>query len=157
KVAWKASSARWPSPRARRQTPSTIGPCRRTRAANAASSPSALKRRSSAPSPTSSASAPASRRRESESVPPVASDMLTLGGPSRPLLFIYAAARRGAHADRRPADGRRAAVARRGAVGPLSAVGPVRRGVGGAGLAGGAAPGGGGPRGGGGGRPAAQR
>ena len=39
KVAWKASSASAPSPRARRQTPRTIGPCRATSAANAASSP----------------------------------------------------------------------------------------------------------------------
>ena len=38
KVAWKASSASWWCPATRRQTPQTIGPCRRTRAAKAASS-----------------------------------------------------------------------------------------------------------------------
>ena len=38
KVAWKASSASAAFPRTRRQTPCTIGACRRTKAANAASS-----------------------------------------------------------------------------------------------------------------------
>ena len=38
KVAWKASSASAAFPRTRRHTPSTIGPCRRTRATKAASS-----------------------------------------------------------------------------------------------------------------------
>ena len=38
KVAWKASSASAAFPNTRRQTPSTIGPCRRTNTVNASSS-----------------------------------------------------------------------------------------------------------------------
>jgi hypothetical protein len=49
-VAWKASSASCSWPSTRRQTPSTIGPCRRTSTANAASSRHDRKRSSSCPS-----------------------------------------------------------------------------------------------------------
>ena len=49
-MAWKASSASWWLRRTRRQTPQTIGPCRRTRAASAASSRRLRKSSSSCPS-----------------------------------------------------------------------------------------------------------
>ena len=45
-MAWKASSTSRRSCSDRRQTPSTIGPCRVTRASNAPSSPAANRRRS---------------------------------------------------------------------------------------------------------------
>ncbi len=50
KVAWNASSTSCPSRKIRRQTPSTIGPCSATRAANAASSRSLANRSSNRPS-----------------------------------------------------------------------------------------------------------
>src|SRR5215831_8792708 len=50
KVAWKASSASWWLWRTRRHTPQTIGPCRCTRAARAASSRRLRKLSSSCPS-----------------------------------------------------------------------------------------------------------
>ena len=49
-VAWKASSASWWSRSTRRQTPRTIGPCRRTIASNADSSRRATNRSSSSTS-----------------------------------------------------------------------------------------------------------
>ena len=50
KMAWNASSASSALPRIRRQTPSTIGPCRRTSAVNAVSSRPARNCRRSWPS-----------------------------------------------------------------------------------------------------------
>src|SRR5262245_21170173 len=56
KVAWNASSASWRLGRIRRQTPQTIGACRRTRAARA--SPSRLPRKGARSSPSTIAPTP---------------------------------------------------------------------------------------------------
>src|SRR5262249_9909740 len=64
KVAWKASSASWASPRTRRQTLSTIGPCRLVSSSKASSSRAAAKRSISwASDPTGVSGGAVSRRK----------------------------------------------------------------------------------------------
>jgi hypothetical protein len=65
-VAWKASSASWTLPSTRRQTPRTIAPWRRTRAAKVASSRWSPKRRSNSLSAACRASSRAVRARRYE-------------------------------------------------------------------------------------------
>src|SRR5262245_31519669 len=76
KAAWQPSSASWALPRARRHTPSTIGPCRSTRTANAASSLPATNRARSSRSPSSSAPRTAASRQACCKTPP--SDFLVM-------------------------------------------------------------------------------